>query len=74
MMLDKVTLKPLKELQIREEKNGSIRIDNLKEELVLNKEQCLQLLNKGISHRVTSATLMNEGSSRSHAIFTVAIE
>lgn len=32
------------------------------------------LLNKGISHRTTSATLMNEGSSRSHAIFTVTIE
>jgi hypothetical protein len=31
-------------------------------------------LNKGIAHRTTSATLMNEGSSRSHAIFTVAIE
>lgn len=32
------------------------------------------LLNKGISHRTTSATLMNEGSSRSHAIFTITIE
>lgn len=32
------------------------------------------LLNKGISHRTTSSTLMNEGSSRSHAIFTITIE
>lgn len=31
-------------------------------------------LNLGINHRVTSATLMNEGSSRSHAIFSVSIE
>jgi hypothetical protein len=41
MLLDKVTQKPLKELSIREEKNGSIRIDNLKEEPVTNKDQCL---------------------------------
>lgn len=46
----------------------------MKEESVQSKEECLQLLNKGISHRTTSATLMNEGSSRSHGIFTVAIE
>ncbi len=40
----------------------------------MSKEECLLLLNKGIAHRTTSATLMNEGSSRSHAIFTVGIE
>jgi len=34
----------------------------------------MTLLNKGISHRVTAATNMNEGSSRSHAIFTLIIE
>ena len=34
----------------------------------------MQLLNKGIAHRMTSSTLMNEASSRSHAIFTVTIE
>ncbi len=71
--LDRVTGKPLKELQIKE-KNGNISVHNLKEEPVNNKEECLTLLNKGISHRTTSATLMNEGSSRSHAIFTIAIE
>lgn len=34
----------------------------------------MRFLNSGINHRQTSATNMNAGSSRSHAIFTVAIE
>lgn len=63
----------MKELVIKE-KNGSIYVQGLKEEPVMSKEECIMLLNKGISHRITSATLMNEGSSRSHAIFTVGIE
>ena len=46
----------------------------MKAELVNGKSECVQLLNKGISHRVTSSTLMNEESSRSHAIFTITIE
>ena len=56
------------------EKNGTISVQGLKEEVVLNREDCLTLLNKGISQRTTSSTLMNEGSSRSHAIFTISIE
>ena len=71
--VDRVTGKPVKELFIKE-KSGSIFIQGLKEETVNSKEECIELLNKGISHRTTSSTLMNEGSSRSHAIFTIAIE
>lgn len=63
-----------KNLMIREEKGGAISVQGLKGEIVQSREECLQLLNKGISHRVTSATNMNEGSSRSHAIFTVTID
>lgn len=74
MIRDKVTGKPLKELQIREEKNGVISVWGLKETEVTSQEECLHHLNQGINHRVTSATAMNEGSSRSHAIFTVTIE
>jgi kinesin family protein 4/21/27 len=71
--LDRATGKPLKELVIKE-KNGSIFVHNLKEEVVSCKEECLNFLNKGILQRTTSATLMNEGSSRSHAILTITIE
>ena len=31
-------------------------------------------MNTGINHRVTASTMMNETSSRSHAIFTMNIE
>lgn len=74
MARDKITGKPAKEVQIREEKNGHISVRGLKEQEVSSKDECLHWLNMGINHRVTSATLMNEGSSRSHAIFTVTIE
>lgn len=71
--VDKMTGQSTKTLKIREEKNGTITVDGLKGELVTSKQECLALLNKGIGQRVTSATKMNEGSSRSHAIFTVTI-
>lgn len=71
--IDRQTGKPLKDLIIKE-KNGTIFVQGLKEETVSSKEECLGLLNKGIASRTTSATLMNEGSSRSHAIFTISIE
>jgi hypothetical protein len=74
MMRDKITGKPAKEIQIREEKNGLISVRGLKEVEVNSSDDCLRQLNLGINHRVTSSTLMNEGSSRSHAIFTITIE
>lgn len=71
--VDKLTGQSTKKLQIREEKSGAIIIEGLKGEIVTSKLECLSLLNKGISQRVTSATQMNEGSSRSHAVFTITI-
>ena len=55
-------------------KNGVISIPGLKDIEVQNMDECLHQLNAGINHRITSATGMNANSSRSHAIFTVAIE
>lgn len=72
-VVDKITGQQIKHLQIREEKGGTIRVDGLKSILVTSKLECINLLNQGIGQRVTSATLMNEGSSRSHAIFTITI-
>ena len=74
MIRDRITGKPAKELTIREEKNGVISVRGLKETEVTTQAECLHWLNSGINHRQTSATLMNEGSSRSHAVFTVTIE
>jgi hypothetical protein len=72
--IDKATGKSTKHLRIREEKNGTIKVENLKFEMVNTKAECVKLLNAGIQHRVTAATNMNEESSRSHAIFTVTID
>lgn len=73
--VDKTTGKQAsKEIRITEDKKGSISVAGLKAEIVTAKPECLQLLNRGIAHRMTSSTLMNESSSRSHAIFTVTIE
>jgi hypothetical protein len=74
MVRDKITGKPGKEVSIREEKNGNISVRGLKDQEVSKEDECSHWLNLGINHRQTSATLMNEGSSRSHAIFTITIE
>lgn len=44
------------------------------EEKVTCEDDMLELLDRGSFHRTTSSTLMNEASSRSHAIFTIWIE
>ena len=73
--VDKATgQKAAKDIRITEDKKGSISVAGLKAEIVSRREECIQLLNKGIAQRMTSSTLMNEQSSRSHAIFTVTIE
>ena len=72
--INKQTGKSAKEITIREEKNGIISVRGLRDVDVASADECTRLLNTGITHRQTSATLMNEGSSRSHAIFTITIE
>ena len=72
--IDKRTGQSTKMLKITESKTGAIQVAGLKAELVTTKAECIHLLNKGIASRMTSSTLMNEASSRSHAIFTVTID
>ena len=60
--------------KIKEDKNGNISIIGLREEKVDNGEEMTNLLVKGGDSRTTSATKMNDNSSRSHAIFTISIE
>ncbi|BFZ15016.1 hypothetical protein BsWGS_18056 [Bradybaena similaris] len=61
-------------LSIREETQGGIKIQGLKEVLVTNFDETLKLLNEGSQGRTTGATAMNNTSSRSHAIFTLNID
>jgi kinesin family protein 4/21/27 len=46
----------------------------LREEQVNSYEELAQCLDKGSNFRSTASTLMNNCSSRSHAIFTITIE
>ena len=61
-------------INIREEKDGSISVYGITEEKVNTMEEMVACLEQGSLHRSTSSTLMNESSSRSHAIFTIIIE
>ncbi len=63
-----------KEIQIREEKNGQISLFGLREDTVTSYEQLAACLDRGSNFRSTASTLMNNCSSRSHAIFTITIE
>lgn len=63
-----------KDINIREEKNGTISVYGLREEEVSTYDELASCLDKGSSFRSTASTLMNNCSSRSHAIFTITIE
>ena len=63
-----------KQINIREEKNGSISVYGLREEKVENASELAYCLDRGSNARTTASTLMNSQSSRSHAIFTISIE
>ena len=58
-----------KDITIREEKNGNISVYGLQEEKVDNSDELASCLDRGSNLRITSSTLMNNASSRSHAIF-----
>ena len=72
-MIDKI-MPQKKEITIREEKNGMISVNGLKEMTVNSAEEMAGCLDMGSSQRVTACTLMNSSSSRSHGIFTISIE
>lgn len=62
-------------LSIRDGKKGDEpEVINLKSVSVMNAEEALLLLTRGMLRRVTRATAMNNESSRSHAIMTVLIQ
>ena len=68
-------LKPdKKNLQIREDKKKGIYVDLLSEWAVRTPVDLYALLKKGGNLRATSATYMNDVSSRSHAVFVITVE
>lgn len=69
------SLKGIKQprLTIREDPQGKINVVGLTKHKVENPQCCYQLLRTGAEQRKVAKTGMNDGSSRSHAIFTLFI-
>lgn len=60
-------------LRVREHPVHGPYVEGLAKLVVTSKEQFLNLMNDGNKLRTTAATLMNATSSRSHALFQVAV-
>lgn len=52
---------------------AGIHITGVTEEYVTSVEEILQVMGNGAMNRATAATGMNEGSSRSHSVFTITV-
>eukprot|EP01038_Epipyxis_sp_PR26KG_P007193 gene7193-9811_t len=60
-------------LTIREDKIKGIYIAGVTEEYVTSQDELLGIMATGATNRATAATGMNEGSSRSHSVFTITV-
>ncbi|KAJ0393587.1 hypothetical protein P43SY_001146 [Pythium insidiosum] len=63
-----------RKLDLKEAADGSVFVKELTEVVVSDVDSINRVMNKGFKNRTVGATLMNEGSSRSHSIFTVVVE
>ncbi|XP_038602530.1 kinesin-like protein KIF7 isoform X2 [Tachyglossus aculeatus] len=63
-----------KDIQLREDDKGSLVLCGVKEVAVEGLDEVLSLLEMGNAARHTGATQANRLSSRSHTVFTVALE
>lgn len=61
-------------LQVREDINRGIYVERLNEHTVWTVSDAFHVLWQGLHQRHVGATQMNELSSRSHAVFTLALE
>ena len=60
-------------LKVRETPARGVWVEGLTEEFVTNEAEVLELLHRGEKQRSTSATGMNETSSRSHSLFVLTV-
>ena len=61
-------------LPVRENDQGLVFVQGLNEIFVQSAEEALEFLYQGTQNRTTASTLMNAGSSRSHAVFTITLD
>ncbi|KAF9780579.1 kinesin-domain-containing protein [Thelephora terrestris] len=73
LLADEHSANGRRDVQIREDKRGTIIWDGLREVNVKNTPEVMTLLRKGTSIRRTNETDMNAQSSRSHAIFSLTL-
>ena len=60
-------------LNVREDKAKGIYIGDVTEVYVTSHDELLGIMAAGATNRATAATGMNEGSSRSHSVFTITV-
>eukprot|EP00656_Telonema_subtile_P014310 TRINITY_DN17318_c0_g1_i2.p1 TRINITY_DN17318_c0_g1~~TRINITY_DN17318_c0_g1_i2.p1 ORF type:complete len:525 (+),score=114.12 TRINITY_DN17318_c0_g1_i2:254-1828(+) len=65
---------PSKSIMVREGPDGGVMVVGMKDEEVKDPDEMYRCMAIGASNRITASTMMNDKSSRSHSIFTVAIE
>jgi hypothetical protein len=58
-------------LKLREHTEAGIYVEGLTRVSVVDPMECIRILDKGNKQRTTAATLMNDRSSRSHAVFSI---
>ncbi|KAK9838407.1 hypothetical protein WJX84_002853 [Apatococcus fuscideae] len=61
-------------LQIREDIRRGCYVEGLSEEIVLNVDEAMALMRRGVENRKTGETKMNRESSRSHCVFSCSLE
>lgn len=61
-------------LMVRENEGGNVVVQGLQQVKVDTAEQAVEYLMHGMKNRITAATLMNAGSSRSHAVYVITLE
>ena len=60
-------------LRVRERKDGAVFVEGLNEFQCKGFEDVLAFMKVGNKVRTTAATMMNDTSSRSHAVFTICL-
>lgn len=61
-------------LELKETESGAVYVKDLTDVVVKSVSDIDRVLQKGKKYRSVGATLMNAGSSRSHAIFSIVVE
>ena len=71
---DLLSSNPNAKLEVRQRADVGVYVKDLMGFTVDSIESITELMNRGNTNRMTRSTLMNDVSSRSHAIFTITIE